>query len=99
MQIDAANIKVVHNSKQNRFEIQVGKDVSVLEYDLRGQTIYFTHTFVPPALEGQGLANRMAETALNHARENSLKVVPACEFIHVYLRRHPQYQDLVRKLQ
>jgi predicted GNAT family acetyltransferase len=98
MQVDAANTNVVHNTKEYRFEIRIGEDLCVLEYELRGQTIYFTHTGVPPALEGQGLANRLAQTGMDYARANSLKVVPACEFIHVFVRRHPQYQDLLRRL-
>ncbi len=96
MQVDAGNVNVVHNTKENRFEIRIGEHLCVLEYQLQGQTIFFTHTSVPPELEGQGLAGRLAQTGLGYARENSLKVVPACEFIHVYLRRHPEYRDLVR---
>ncbi len=97
MQVDAANAKVVHNTDEKRFEITIEDNVCVLEYDLRGQVIYFTHTGVPQPLEGQGLAGRLAKAGLDYARENSLKVVPACEFIYVYLKRHPEYQDIVRK--
>jgi len=98
MQVDAANVNVVHNTQENRFEIRIGEELCVLEYELRGQTVYFTHTGVPPALEGQGLANRLAQAGMDYARANSLKVVPACEFIHVYLRRHAEHQDLLRRL-
>ncbi len=98
MSVDAANAEVVHNTQENRFEIKIGENLCVLEYDLRGQTIYFTHTGVPQPLEGQGLAGRLAKAGLDYAREKSLKVVPACEFIFVYLRRHPEYQDIVRKV-
>ena len=98
MRLNAANINVVHNPGENRFEIRIGESLCVLEYEIRGQAIYFTHTGVPPELEGQGLANRLAQTGMDYARANSLKVVPACEFIHVYIRRHPEDQDLLRRL-
>lgn len=97
MPVDAGNAEVVHNIEEKRFEIKIDGNLCVLEYDLRGQTIYFTHTGVPQPLEGQGLAGRLAKAGLDYAREKSLKVVPACEFIYVYLRRHPEYQDIVRK--
>jgi uncharacterized protein len=29
------------------------------------------------------------------ARSRGLKVVPRCSFVAGYLRRHPEYQDLV----
>ncbi len=96
MQVDASKVNVIHNTKDSRFEIRIGDQLCVLEYQMQGQTIFVTHTSVPPELEGQGLAGRLAQTALNYARENSLKVVPACEFMHVYLKRHPEYRDLVR---
>ena len=98
MKVDAANVDVAHNSKEHRFELRIGENLCVLEYEIRGQVIYFTHTAVPPELEGQGLANRLARTGMDYARANSLKVVPACEFIHVFIRRHPEYQDLLRRL-
>ncbi len=97
MPVDAAKAEVIHNSKENRFEIRIEDEVCVLEYQLQGQTIFFTHTEVPQALEGQGLAGRLAKTGLDYARQNSLRVVPACEFMHVYIKRHPEYEDLLRK--
>ncbi len=97
MKVDASSVTVVNNTGANRFEIRIGELVCVLEYELRGETLYFTHTGVPPALEGQGLAGRLAQTGLDYARGHSFKVVPACEFMNVYLRRHPEYGDMVKK--
>jgi predicted GNAT family acetyltransferase len=97
MNIDAEKLNVVHNVDAHRFEIEIDQYLSVLEYEMRGDQIIFYHTEVPPELEGQGIANRMAGAALEYAREKSFKVVPACEFIHVYLRRHPEYKSLVRR--
>jgi predicted GNAT family acetyltransferase len=32
---------------------------------------------------------------LEIVRDENLKIVPTCRFVSVYLRRHPEYQDLV----
>lgn len=96
MQVDAAKVKVVHNTQAKRFEIRIGNELCVLEYQTRGNRMAFTHTGVPPALEGQGLANRLAQAGLEYAREKSYKVIPACEFMEVYLKRHPEYSDLLK---
>ncbi|WP_199913847.1 GNAT family N-acetyltransferase, partial [Xanthomonas fragariae] len=37
----------------------------------------------------------LVEAALNYAREANLKVVPACSYAEAYVRRHPQFQDLL----
>lgn len=96
MEIDAEKLSVVHNAGAHRFEIKIDEYLAVLEYEMRGDQIIIYHTEVPPDLEGQGIANRLARVALEYAREKSYKVVPACEFIRVYLRRHPEYKSAAR---
>ena len=48
-----------------------------------------------PRFEGQGLGARLARFALDDARERGLRVVPLCPFIAAFVKRHPEYQDLV----
>ncbi len=88
---------VRHNPEEDRFEIGSGPELAVLEYRRVGRTIVFTHTGVPPALEGRGLGSRLARAGLDDARENKLKVVPLCWFVRGYIERHPEYQDLLKK--
>jgi predicted GNAT family acetyltransferase len=57
--------------------------------------ISFLHTYVPPELEGRGIAGQLARYALEHARANRLAVVPHCPYVRAYIDRHPEYQDLV----
>lgn len=88
---------VVHNAQASRFEVQAEGHLAVMEYQMRGGRMLVTHTGVPAPIEGKGIASRLAKAALQYAREKDLKVVPACEFMVVYLRRHPEHQDLVWK--
>ena len=88
-------IQVVHNKAEQRFETQVNGYLAEADYSLRGDKIYFTHTGVPRSIGGQGVASKLVKTGLEYARENNLKVVPMCSFVAVYLRRHPEYKDLV----
>jgi uncharacterized protein len=97
MQLDADKLEVLHDPKAGRFKIEVGNLTAVLEYEMEGKAMVFTHTGVPRPLEGQGVGARLAKTGLEFARRNSLRVVPACEFMDVYIRRHPEYQDLVEE--
>lgn len=87
---------VTNNKKESRFEIPVDGDVAVAEYHQEGNRITFTHTLVPEALEGRGLAGTIVKAALDHARAEKLEVVPQCAFVASYIKRHPEYQDLVR---
>ena len=95
MGIDTNKIKVIHNTSSSRFEAGIGKELAVLEYHLTGKVMAITHTEVPASLEGQGIASQLAQSAFEYAREKSYRVIPACEFIVVYLKKHPEYTDLV----
>ena len=90
-------MEVIRNENLGRFEIVTEGRRSVLDYVLEEKSITFTHTGVPPELEGKGYGTALAKAGLEFAKENHLHVVPACSFIRVYIRRHPEYQDLVER--
>jgi uncharacterized protein len=94
---DTAEVSVADNPAANRYEVSVdGKVVGFSAYVLRPDRVIFTHTEVDPALEGRGIGSRLARGALDDARTRGLRVTPRCPFIAAYVRRHPEYEDLVR---
>ena len=86
---------IVHNADEQRFESDLGGALAVLEYRRRNNQIIYTHTEVPFASEGQGIASSLAKVALDYARDNHLEVVPMCKFVAAYIRQHPEYLPLV----
>ena len=87
--------EVVNNETERCFEVQVDGRLAVSHYRRRGDKIFLTHTEVPPEIEGRGVANSLARAALEFARAEGLRVVPRCAFVAAFLKRHPEYQDLV----
>jgi uncharacterized protein len=83
-----------HEPDRQRFTLPT-TPTSVLDYSLSPGRVVFHHTGVPPAYRGQGLAGRLVEAGLQWAREQGLKVVPACSYVQLYLQRHPEWQHLV----
>ena len=96
MAIDPDQLKVHNNEERHRFEAHVGEQTAYLEYLLAKEQIVYTHTEVPENLEGQGIASRLAQTALEYAQEKQLKVLPLCPYTAAYIRRHPEYKPLLR---
>lgn len=83
-------MSVLHNSDKSRFEVQLaGGDTAVLDYRLNQQpgTLTITHTYVPGAFEGRGVAGRMTQAALDYAHSHDLKVIPLCSFAAAYIVR------------
>jgi predicted GNAT family acetyltransferase len=54
-----------------------------------------THTGVPTALGGRGLAGEITKFALDHARAQGWKVIPQCSYVAAYINKHPEYTALV----
>ena len=88
-------IEVKHNPTEKRFEIEIEAHLAVLDYQLEGSTITFTHTGVPPVLEGRGLGSKLVRAGLDYARAQGLRVVALCSFVAAYIQRKPEYQDLL----
>ncbi len=91
-----SEVNVIHNKEENRFEIRLDSHVAELTYLLNGNNIIFTHTGVPPALEGRGLGSLLVKTGLDYARSNNLTVQSLCWFVSKFIQRHPEYQDLTK---
>ncbi|HEX6159015.1 MAG TPA: tRNA glutamyl-Q(34) synthetase GluQRS, partial [Thermoanaerobaculia bacterium] len=87
---------VVNNTAESRYETTVDGEVSVAEYHREGNRITFTHTIVPEKLEGRGIAGAIVKKALDDAKAEGLEVVAQCAYVKAYIKRHPEYEDLVR---
>ena len=83
------------NPDEQRFELPVDGALAIAEYRLDGPVITFTHTFVPEALRGRGIATRVVEGSLAAVRARGLSVEPQCATFVGYIRSHPETQDLL----
>lgn len=78
-----------------RFEIEQDGHIASLEYNFAGNVLQLIHTEVPKALQGMGMASELAHEALEWARAHGARVDVVCEFVADYLKKHPEYADLV----
>jgi uncharacterized protein len=88
-------LKVYNNTERQQFQVMVGGEVASLEYRLNEGRIVLMHTEVPEKLGGHGIGSALAEYALKYSRANHLPVKVYCPFVQAYLKRHPEYQDMV----
>lgn len=84
------------NPAMKRFEIDLGDgSIAIADYNRLSHAIMFTHTEVPPAHEGQGIARRLILAGLDAARRDGLKVIPICPLFASYMKRHPETHDVL----
>ncbi|WP_432497411.1 GNAT family N-acetyltransferase [Kineococcus auxinigenes] len=97
----AARLVVTHDEPAHRYEGRLdGELVALADYvpqdTDRGTVLAFVHTEVVPEHQDEGLAGALVDAALRDVRERGLRVVPACSFVRLHVRRHPErYADLL----
>jgi predicted GNAT family acetyltransferase len=90
------NVEVRDNPAELRYELLVDGDVSgQIRYTSDAGVLTLVHTDVSPSLEGDGLGSRLVQEALDDIRARGLRIVPLCPFVSAFVRRHPEYADLV----
>ncbi|MBD8899196.1 GNAT family N-acetyltransferase [Rhodanobacter sp. DHG33] len=88
------HLDIRHDRATHRFEVRVEGAHCVLDYMLGDGTLTITHTGVPAAVGGRGVAGELVRAAMEFARAEGWKVRPACSYAAVWLERHPDYAEL-----
>jgi uncharacterized protein len=87
------------NAAELRYEIERdGETAGFINYrrDDDG-TITLVHTDVDPKWEGRGVGSELVRGVLDDLRERGLRVRPLCPFVAAYIRRHPDYEELIAR--
>lgn len=87
---------VYNNIERQRYEVYIEGTVAFMEYRDGEDVRYYTHTEVPPAYEGYGIASQMAKIILEDAEQEHLSIIPLCPFLRGYIERHPEYKSLIK---
>jgi predicted GNAT family acetyltransferase len=94
---DRAPVDVRDNPEKHRFEAYVEEKLAGFSaYELNDTGISIMHTEVDDAFEGQGVGSALVRQMLDRIRQDDdLKVTVLCPFVPGWLRKHPEYQDLL----
>ena len=76
---------IKHDEAHSRFVTMTEHGQGVVEYRREGENVDFTHTFVPPAARGKGVAEALVRTALDWAEREQLNVQASCWYVARYL--------------
>jgi uncharacterized protein len=78
-----------------RFEIERDGNIAYLDYTLAGNVLQLIHSEVPTAMRGKGAASELAQSALEWARAQNVKVDVICPLVTAYVEKHPEFADLI----
>jgi len=78
---------IEHQPARQRFVCEVDGHESVLEYlMLADRRVDFRYTFVPEALRGRGIAERLVRAGLAWARGQGYLIEASCWYVRRFLR-------------
>lgn len=90
-------ITITENTEKKRFETEVEGRTALIDYKKAENKIYLTHTEVPSELEGKGIASSMVKQVLQRIKDEGLELVPLCPFVASYIKRHPEWKEILAK--
>lgn len=84
-----------HDPDLQRFHTTLEGHDAEVSYELEDGVMLITHTGVPQAIGGRGIAGELNRAAYEHARAKGLRVRPLCPYAAAWVKRHGEYADLV----
>ena len=88
-------LEIRHDSDRGFFSVVVDGVKGYVQYERNGDTLVATHTIVPNAIGGRGIAAQLVARLFEHARAEGLKVQPQCSYVAAWARKHPEVADLL----
>jgi len=90
--------KVRHDEEQQRYVLEInGQLLGFAQYHEEGDRQIFTHTEIDDSLSGKGMGSMLVRESLDDARQRDKRIVPVCEFIGAYVKKHPDWNDLLEQ--
>ena len=72
-----------------------GTKVGSLAISRHGDVVTAIHTEVEPEAEGKGVGSELARALFDDARRAGHRVHIECRFVAGWIKRHPEYQDVM----
>jgi predicted GNAT family acetyltransferase len=96
MTTDKTGAPTTVTQEPDRFTITVdGQTAGFTQIVDRDGKRIFPHTEVDDAFQGRGLATILIGEALDQTRAAGLRIVPVCEMVAAYVKKHPELNDVV----
>ena len=89
------DVPAAHRFEQGFTDAQGQTRAVFADYAVQGQTRLILHVEADPALRGGGASSRFMQALAEHARAEGLKLHPVCGYAVAWLKRHPEYGDVM----
>ena len=101
MKISEVISKVIHDKENNQLYLEAEGARALIDYKIRKNRMYLTHSEVPVELRGNGIGKILVEKSLEKLLEESYdkeyKIIAKCSFIKYVVAKNPKWSEIVSK--
>jgi predicted GNAT family acetyltransferase len=86
-----------NNTNELRYELHLtdGRRMGEIRYRLEPEAVALVYLDIDPEFERRGFGTRLVGAALRDLRGRGKAVIPISPLVGDYIRRHPEYADIV----
>ncbi len=90
-------VKIVDHPEHHRVEARTddGALAGFSQYYVRDGRYVFFHTEVDEDYNGMGIGSQIAAGVVDFVRGRGMPIVPECEFVRGYMKKHPETHDIL----
>ena len=78
---------MIHDTKKRLFILSFPEGDAHIEYTLENGVFTVIHTIVPKALEGRGIAAKLAAAAAEYAKTEHYTLASDCSYMTAWMKR------------
>lgn len=99
MAAEMTDVTITHQGEGDRgrylAKVAGSEETGHLDWEARGDDVRIaTHTIVPPAIGGRGVAAELVKALIADAREQGFRIDPRCWYVDRMFARHKDWADL-----
>jgi len=83
------------NAAAGQYELEIDGETVFARYRKAGDVLTILWVEAPPTLRGSGAAGRLLKRLGQEAAANNWRIVPVCGYAAAWLRRSPEFHNLV----
>lgn len=90
-----SNVNFTHNADKHQFRLKVGEQFALVDYVIRDDRWYLTHSEVPYELRGQSIGKQLVELTFEYIEVNHIKAIAVCSYIKLVAQRSAKWRTII----
>jgi predicted GNAT family acetyltransferase len=89
-------LEIIHDKENKRFTLAINGQLAKVDYSIRDDKMYLTHSEVPYSLRGQGIGKQLVEKTFEQLTKEGYTAVAVCSYIKVIASRSDRWSTIIQ---